>query len=151
MEELTRTALAFGGSSVYAGVSTSRTLMLSELSTLLAAMPVHATKSDYRRAIIEDNLLLKPSASTRAKTYSYLRDRFASDPEVPIFNVLRLPWKRRDARTSIYGAVLPLRGASRTSAAAALGESPRRGHRPTVAAAALAPALVTLHASRLLS
>ena len=94
VEELTGAALAFGGSSVYSGVSTSRTLMLRELSALLAGMPADATRDDYKAAIIEDNLLLKPSASTRAKTYSYLRDRFALDPEVPIFNVLRLLWKR---------------------------------------------------------
>lgn len=94
MEELTSEALAFGGSSVYSGVSTSRTLMLRELSTLLAVMPQDASKNDYRAAIVEENLLLKPSASTRAKTYSYLRDRFALDPDVPIFNVLRLFWER---------------------------------------------------------
>ena len=94
MEELTGAALAFGGSSAYSGVSTSRTLMLRELSTLLAAVPADAAKNDYRRAIIDDNLLLKPSASTRAKTYSYVRDRFALDPDVPIFRVLRLLWER---------------------------------------------------------
>lgn len=94
MEELSGAALAFGGSSAYSGVSTSRTLMLRELSALLAAMPVDATRDDYKAAVIEDNVLLKPSASTRAKTYSYLRDRFALDPEVPIFNALRLLWKR---------------------------------------------------------
>jgi len=97
VEELTGAALDFGGSNVYSGVSTSRTLMLGELSMLLAAMPQDASKNDYRAAIGEDNLLLKPSASTRAKTYSYLRDRFALDPEVPIFNVLRLLWERDEA------------------------------------------------------
>jgi len=68
--------------------------MLAELSTLLAATSAVATKDDYKRAIIDDNLLLKPSASTQSKTYSYLRDRFALDPAVPIFKLLRLLWDR---------------------------------------------------------
>lgn len=42
MDELTGAALAFGGSSAYSGVLTSRTLMLPELSALLAAMPADA-------------------------------------------------------------------------------------------------------------
>jgi hypothetical protein len=37
---------------------------------------------------------MKPSASTRAKTYAYLRDRFALDPAVPVFRLLRLLWDR---------------------------------------------------------
>lgn len=68
--------------------------MLRELSMLLATMPTDAARDDYKRAIVDDNVLMKPSAATRAKTYAYLRDRFALDPEVPIFNVLRLLWKR---------------------------------------------------------
>lgn len=68
--------------------------MLRELSALLAGMPADATRGDYKAAIIEDNLLLKPSSSTRLKTSAYLRDRFALDPDVPIFNVLRLLWER---------------------------------------------------------
>ncbi|MGI8404657.1 MAG: hypothetical protein ACR2OE_07820 [Thermomicrobiales bacterium] len=94
VEELTGAALAFGGSNAYSGVSTSRTLMLRELSALFAAMPDDAAKDDYKRAIDDDNVLMKPSSSTRVKTYAYLRDRFALDPEVPIFNVLRLLWER---------------------------------------------------------
>jgi hypothetical protein len=42
VDELTGAALAFGGSSAYSGVLTSRTLMLPELSALLAAMPADA-------------------------------------------------------------------------------------------------------------
>lgn len=94
MQELHQAALDFGGANAYTGVSTSRTLMLRELSMLLASVPVDATQADYKQAIVDDNVLLKPSAGTRSKTYSYLRDRFALDPEVPIFRVLRLLWER---------------------------------------------------------
>lgn len=94
VRDLTNAALYMGGSNAYTGVSTSRTLMLAELVTLLAATSPDATKGDYRRAVIDDNVLLKPSASTQSKSYSYLRDRFALDPEVSIFAALRLLWER---------------------------------------------------------
>ncbi len=97
MHGLTESALEFGGSNAYSGVSTSRTLMLAELTTLLSVTMPSATSDDYRRAIIDDNVLLKPSRSTQSKTYFYLRDRFALDPTVPIFRVLRLLWDRDQA------------------------------------------------------
>jgi hypothetical protein len=94
VEELTQAALDFGGSNTISGASTSRTLMLSELSDLLAAVPAGAPNRDYRAAIVDDNVLLKPSSATRTVTYRYLRDRFALDPDVPLFRVLRLLWDR---------------------------------------------------------
>jgi hypothetical protein len=101
-------ALDFGGSNAYAGVSTSRTLMLAELSALLNATSPDASKDDYKRAVIDDNLLLKPSASTQAKTYSYLRDRFALDPAVPVFQVLRLLWQRDEAGRPLLALLVAL-------------------------------------------
>jgi hypothetical protein len=94
---LTPAALEFGGSNHYSGASTSRTLMLKELTTLLERVPNGARKADYRSAIVDGNVLMKPSATTRTKTYAYLRDRFALDPDVPLFNVLRFLWDRDEA------------------------------------------------------
>jgi hypothetical protein len=105
VQELHPAALNFGGSNAYTGVSTSRTLMLRELTSLLDSVPPSATKDDYKRAIVDDNILLKPSASTRSKTYSYLRDRFALDLDVPIFRMLRLLWER-DAQGNALMALL---------------------------------------------
>lgn len=97
MQTLTEVALDFGGLNALTGASTSRTLMLKELETLLAGVQSSARPSDYKREIVERNLLLKPSASTRAKTYSFLRDRYALDPGVPVFRMLRLLWDRDEA------------------------------------------------------
>ena len=94
MRDLAQPALDFGGSNTYAGASTSRTLMLTELSALLAATPPDTDREGYKTAVVDENVLLKPSASTRVKTYAYLRDRFALDPKVPIFQLLRLFWDR---------------------------------------------------------
>lgn len=97
MRDLTPAALDFGGANTYSGVSTSRTLMMHELSALLAATSPDATKADYQTAVVDENVLLKPSAATRSKTYAYLRDRFALDPAVPVFKTLRLLWERDPA------------------------------------------------------
>jgi hypothetical protein len=94
---LTPAALEFGGSNEYSGASTSRTLMLKELTTLLERVPNGASKGEYRQAIVDGNVLMKPSATTRSKTYAYLRDRFALDPDVPLFNLLRFLWERDEA------------------------------------------------------
>lgn len=105
---LSQQSLNFGGSNTYSGVSTSRTLMFKELERLLDTVPIDAIASDYRRAIIEENLLLKPSASTRAKTYAYLRDRFGLDPDIPVFRVLRLLWHRDDASRPVLALLVAI-------------------------------------------
>ncbi len=94
MLTLPQNARDFGGSNALAGASSSRTLMLQEVTDLLAALPPDATAADYKRAIVGENVLLKPSAATRAKTYGFLRDRFALDPDVPVFQLLRLLWEK---------------------------------------------------------
>lgn len=96
MQILTEAALDFGGSNALTGASTSRTLMLKELTALLAGTDPSATPDDYKRAIVNDNLLLKPSVSTRSKTHAFIRDRFSLDPSVPVFRLLRLLWDRDD-------------------------------------------------------
>ena len=68
----------------------SRTVMLPELSTLLAALPVDAAPGDYRVVVVDDNISQKPSREARSKTFHCLRDRYAHDPQVPLFRALRL-------------------------------------------------------------
>ncbi|MGB3327572.1 MAG: hypothetical protein WBA46_01380 [Thermomicrobiales bacterium] len=94
VQALTQAALDFGGSNTHSGVSTSRTLMLHELDALLPTLPIDASIAGYREAIVTGNVLLKPSADARIRTYGYLRDRFALDPNIGIFAVLRVLWDR---------------------------------------------------------
>jgi hypothetical protein len=68
--------------------------MLRELRDLLAVVPEGASKDDYRSAVVDDNVLMKPSAGTRSKTYAFVRDRFSLDPSVPVFRLLRLLWEK---------------------------------------------------------
>jgi hypothetical protein len=74
------------------GPQTSMTLMLRELETLLAAVPVDARAKSYRAAILEENVLGKGTLSTRKETASRLTALHGLDPTKPLFRVLRRLW-----------------------------------------------------------
>ena len=70
----------------------SRTIMLADLTLLLDAVPAGTTHDDYERAITEDNVLGKRTASTRLWAWKKLRELYALDPEVTTFRILRHLW-----------------------------------------------------------
>jgi hypothetical protein len=74
------------------GPHTSKTLMLQELETLLAAVPGDAPAKTYRAAIVEENVLGKRTLSTRKETASRLTALHGLDPTKPLFRVLRRLW-----------------------------------------------------------
>jgi hypothetical protein len=74
------------------GPHTSKTLMLQELETLLAAVPADAPAKTYRAAIVEGNVLGKRTLSTRKETASRLTALHGLDPTKPLFRVLRRLW-----------------------------------------------------------
>jgi len=92
-ETAIRAGLRFGDK----GTHTSRTIMLSELQDLLAALPESATREDYANAIINDNALGKQTASTRRLTNQRLVELYGLDPQIPIFRVLRRLWGMDEA------------------------------------------------------
>ncbi len=73
-----------------ASVHTSRTMMLAELGMVLEAAPADAPPSRYRTAIVEDNVLGKPTRSTRQRTAQYLTELYGLDPKLVVFRLLRL-------------------------------------------------------------
>ena len=74
------------------GPHTSKTLMLQELETLLAAVPADAPAKAYRAAIVEENVLGKRTLSTRKETATRLTALHGLDPSKPLFRVLRRLW-----------------------------------------------------------
>jgi len=74
------------------GTHTSRTSMFSEISDVLDALPASASRKDYARAIIYEDVLGKNTASTRRLTDQRLSELYALDLRVPIFRVLRYIW-----------------------------------------------------------
>lgn len=71
------------------GAHISRTMMLSELEAVLAAVPFGSTAADYRDAILQRNVLGKTTDSTRQKSLRHLRELYALDEATPIFGLLR--------------------------------------------------------------
>jgi hypothetical protein len=73
-------------------VHTSRTMMLSELSLILEHVGAKAKADDYRAAIVEQNVLGKPTQTTRKRTAERLVELYALDQTRPVFRLLRHFW-----------------------------------------------------------
>src|SRR5262245_46356423 len=73
-------------------VHTSRTLMLEELSLLLDKVTQDATRDAYPAAITVDNVLGKPTRTTRQLTAKRLVELYALDPTNTLFRLLRHFW-----------------------------------------------------------
>ena len=71
------------------GAISSRTAMTDELRTLLAAVPLDADVDAYRKAVLDDNILEKSTASNREKTLKFLRSLYALDPHICLFREMR--------------------------------------------------------------
>ena len=74
------------------GTHTSRTLMLSELETVLANMPLESSREAYTDAIIIENIADKRTTATRRLTNQRLGELYALDLTVPLFRLLRRCW-----------------------------------------------------------
>lgn len=74
------------------GAHSSRTLMLHELTLLLAACPAASTFAAYKAAIMEDNVLLKRTDATRRESVRRLRELYSLERELVLFRALRDLW-----------------------------------------------------------
>ena len=74
------------------GTHTSRTIMVEELTGLLASCPEDAKRDDYVRAATEENCLGKRTVSTRKLTLQRLSELYGLDESVPLFRLLRVFW-----------------------------------------------------------
>jgi len=88
VEELAKAGLRFGNR----GTHTSRTIMLAELTDLLAAVPDGSDVEAFAKAVVDENALGKQTIATRRLTYQRLRELYGLDARLPIFRVLRRLW-----------------------------------------------------------
>jgi len=84
-----RSLEAFGLKFSSGGAHISRTMMLAELSDVLAAVRLGSGASEYREAILRGNVLGKTTEGTRQKSLRHLRELYALDGPTPIFGLLR--------------------------------------------------------------
>ena len=63
-------------------------MMFPEMRTLVTSLPVEVTRDAFRRCIVDENLLGKPTLSTRKKTFEHLSELYGLDPSKALFRVL---------------------------------------------------------------
>ena len=77
------------------GAHTARTIMLAELTALLASVPgPEAGRAEYARAIVDENCLGKRSGKTRSLSLKHLVELYSLDPGELVFRALLYYWER---------------------------------------------------------
>jgi hypothetical protein len=95
MTERNKLLSRFGFSFARGGTHTARTIMLDELRELLSNVgSPDAQKSDYQRAVENENCLLKRTGQTRSRTYQHLVDLYSLDRNIVLFRNLVHFWER---------------------------------------------------------
>lgn len=74
------------------GPHAARTMMLEDMRLLMAHVPADATRADYATAVVNDNVLGKPTKKARELALRHLTTLYALDPANPIFRALRRLW-----------------------------------------------------------
>ncbi len=72
-------------------------MMLDELRLLLSHTESHAAFGEYKTAILEDNVLGKPTRKARELTLRYMSALYGLDTANPIFRALRRLWLLNEA------------------------------------------------------
>ncbi len=78
------------------GSHSSRTIMLSELRLLLFSCSATATFEEYKKAVQEDNILLKQTEATRQKSFRYLRELYGLRSDTLLFRAFRDLWSNNE-------------------------------------------------------
>ena len=122
------------------GTHTSRTIQVPGLTMLLDYVPSSAAADEYKDAVVEQNVLGKRTLDSRRRTYRYLRELYALDPDVLLFRSLRDLWCVTPAEQPLLAMLCALardpslRATSKTILALSAGQ--------TIAASDLAAALM---------
>ncbi len=100
--------IKFGYRCGRSGAHASRTMMLAELSTLLAHVPPSAVRCDYRRAVVESNTLGKPTRKARQLTFRHLVELYGLDPSLAVFRVFRQLWNLDEQARPVLALMVAL-------------------------------------------
>lgn len=74
------------------GTHSARTIMLEELGLLLDHAGDADSVAEFRRLVVEENLLGKPTHVARARTASNLQTLYGLDRDIPVFRTLLDLW-----------------------------------------------------------
>ncbi|MBZ4194016.1 MAG: DUF1819 family protein [Candidatus Contendobacter sp.] len=77
-----------GLSNARIGGHSARSMMFLEMHTLVNGMPLAVNKDDFVRVIVEENVLEKPTLSSRNKSLRHLTELYGLDSSRALFRVL---------------------------------------------------------------
>lgn len=90
----------------HGGIHSSRSIMLRDLTQLLASTPPDATARAYRTAIMAENVLGKATASNRLHAYEKLHALYGIDPSIVLFRCFRQLWDRSEVGRPVLALLL---------------------------------------------
>jgi len=90
------------------GPHAARTMMLDDLRLLLSHTSPQATRSDYTTAVVDDNVLGKPTRKARELALRHLATLYALNPANPIFRALRRLWPLEETAQPLLAATVAL-------------------------------------------
>ena len=81
-------SIQLGFSKSIAGAHASRSMMYVEMRTLVQTVSGAATKADFAKAVVADNVLGKPTLASRKKSLYHLVELYGMDPSRALFRLL---------------------------------------------------------------
>ena len=90
------------------GPHAARTMMLDDLRLLLAHTAPQATRADYVGAIVDGNVLGKPTRKARELALRHMATLYALDLANPIFRALRRLWALNESAQPLLHLVVAL-------------------------------------------
>ena len=103
-DALPRLGFRFGANGPHA----ARTMMLTELRLLLAHTDAVTSRGDYARAIVEHNILGKPTRKARELTLRHLSNLYSLDTSNPIFRAMRRLWPLAESAQPVLALAVAL-------------------------------------------
>jgi hypothetical protein len=80
--------------------------MFDDLSSLLENLPPESNPDEYKKAIIEENILYKKTHSTRKTTSQKLRSLYGLNPEISLFKYFRIFWQKESSGRPLLACLL---------------------------------------------
>jgi hypothetical protein len=84
----------------------SHTIGIPHLIELLRAVPADATHDRYREAVVDENILGRPTQAGRQRSFRHLRELYFLDPSRPEFAALRRLWDVDPAAQPLIAGIL---------------------------------------------
>jgi len=101
---LSRLGFRFGVNGPHA----ARTMMLDDLRMLLAHTVLESTRADYESAVVDANVLGKPTRKARELAFRHLATLYSLDPKNAIFRALRRLWPLDEAAQPLLALTVAL-------------------------------------------